>query len=231
MTKLLVSDFDNTFYVAEDYLKNIEAANNFVDRGNIFVIATGRHSQKLLKDIKSYNIKYSYLICNDGGIIFDKDLNVIYQQDIPIHLVKPIINIFGNSPHVIDWYIDTGLEITKDKNSTANGLIGRVANLNEATDILNSILLKYPEVYGYISTNWINIIEKTVSKRHAIEVINKIINIDKNDIYTIGDNINDISMSIYNSFCMKNSIDDLKKICLGEYDSVYQLINNIWKGQ
>ena len=37
--KMLVSDFDGTLYT-NDYQKNIEAVNRFVEAGNLFVINT-----------------------------------------------------------------------------------------------------------------------------------------------------------------------------------------------
>lgn len=227
MTKLLVTDFDYTLLYKNDYPKNIEKINKFVEKGNIFAIATGRHINKLLDDIKPYNIKYSYLICNDGGIIFDSKLNVIYRKDIPSKVVEPIINLYQSSPYVSDWYIDTGLFITKKIDNIANGLIGRITDTKKTKELLNNITNKYKEVHGYISEEHINITEKTVTKRKAIELISQKHNINQKDIYTIGDNINDISMSIYNSYCMDHSARELKKICKGEYDAVYKFIDDI----
>ena len=66
--KVLVSDFDNTLFT-DDYQLNIKKINEFVDKGNLFIIATGRNYNQLKSDIKGKNIKYSYLICEDGAKI------------------------------------------------------------------------------------------------------------------------------------------------------------------
>ena len=43
MKKILVSDYDQTFYIGdEDIEKNKIAVNRFRNKGNIFIIATGR---------------------------------------------------------------------------------------------------------------------------------------------------------------------------------------------
>ena len=50
MQKIIVSDFDNTFFT-DSYKKNIELVNDFVNKGNIFIIATGRPIYLLLNDL------------------------------------------------------------------------------------------------------------------------------------------------------------------------------------
>ncbi len=230
MTKILVTDFDNTFFTTNDYSKNIESVNNFADNNNVFIIATGRHINSLLSSIGRCNLNYKYLICNDGGIIFNRDLEILYQKDIPLYIVKPISDIFEEADHLKDWFIDTGLTIIKDKNSSANGIIGEITDKDKAQQLLNLITIKYPDVHGYLSNSNINITEKTVSKQKAIEWLMKKEHWEKEDIYTIGDNINDISMSVYNSYCMKNSILELKRICKKDYNAVYEMIKDIEEG-
>ena len=44
---------------------------------NKFVIATGRSIYQLRKVIDNYEIFADYYICNDGGVIFDKDFNAL----------------------------------------------------------------------------------------------------------------------------------------------------------
>lgn len=42
MKKILVSDYDNTFYINDTDIKNnIDKVNKFRNKNNIFVIATG----------------------------------------------------------------------------------------------------------------------------------------------------------------------------------------------
>ncbi|MDD2469745.1 MAG: HAD family hydrolase [Bacilli bacterium] len=230
--KLLAVDFDKTFFISQDYQKNIDYANAFIEKGNLFIIVTGRHIQSLLSDINHTTLKYHYLVCNDGGIIFDNNLNVIYQCNMPKHVVPSIVNLYKRSDCLDDWYIDTGLTITKDINSSANGIIGHIRIKEGAHKLFTEIKNNYPEIDGYVSQNWINITEKSVNKGGSLFNLSKIININEKDVYTIGDNINDLSMSNYgfNSFCMTDSIDELKYKTIKTYDSVYELIMDILKG-
>ncbi|MDD2203419.1 MAG: HAD-IIB family hydrolase [Bacilli bacterium] len=229
--KLLATDFDNTLFNKKDYHKNIKYINKFVDEGNLFVIVTGRYFDSLLKDIEGLNLKYSYLICNDGGIIFDRNLNILYRKDIPHNIANEIADIYNNSSCLSDWYIDTGTAITKDKTATVNGLIGRFNDVEKAKKLLSEIKEKYKEVDGYLSDKWINVTEKTVNKGSGIKELLYILKINESNVYTIGDDVNDISMSDYNfnSYSMSNSIIELKSKTMRSYNSVYELVMDILK--
>ncbi|MDD3048849.1 MAG: HAD hydrolase family protein [Bacilli bacterium] len=226
MRKMLISDFDHTFFTSNGLINNIAAVKNFMDKNNVFVIASGRHTQSLIKDIKSYDIPFNYLICNDGGIILDNNYNIIYQNDIPINEVPLICELFNNK-YIIDWYIDTGLTLNKNKNSPANGIIGKIDNVPYGKKLLSLIVNKCPSVHGYVTEKRVNITSKEVSKDNGIKIINNIEKIDIKNIYTIGNNINDISMSHYNSACMINSSIELIKLCKIKYKEVYFFINDI----
>lgn len=231
MKKILVSDFDNTLYVNEnDLILNISSINSFVEKGNIFIIATGRCYKDISKYTEKYNIPINYLVCNDGATIFDSNGKLIYKKDIPYNTGVQIIN-YLNSKNLIDKvYIDTGFDYTKDINNDFNGIIIRAFNKEESQKLLNDIINKFDDIHGYISDNWINITEKSVNKSSGIEVLCKMNNYDKNNIYTIGDTINDITMiKNYNSACMINSTNDLKEICTKSFNSVKEYIEYIEK--
>ena len=62
MKKILVSDYDQTFYIGdEDIEKNKIAVNRFRNKGNIFIIATGRSYEDFMGKKKQYNIRVSFV--------------------------------------------------------------------------------------------------------------------------------------------------------------------------
>lgn len=203
--KIIVSDFDNTFFDTA-FKKNIDRINKFVKDGNMFIIATGRNMQQLQHEIYDKNISCEYYICNDGAAIYDHDLNIIYRKDIKPEVVKPIFQILNSEPDILEVYIDTTNGYVTDYYRACNKLVAKPFDKINAQKLLSSILKKYPDVNGYLSENWININDKSVSKGNAIEYLKKYFNLNSNDIYTIGDNINDLSMmKKYNSFAIKNN--------------------------
>ena len=79
MVKILVADYDNTFYTDENQLyKNIECIREFQNNGNLFVISTSRSWKSMKKEIDTYKIPFDYLCCNTGGSIFDHDGDLLY---------------------------------------------------------------------------------------------------------------------------------------------------------
>ena len=74
MKKVLISDYDQTFYLNdEDIEKNKIYVEKFRKEGNIFVLATGRSYYDMQRKIEQYNIKYDYLIINHGASILDEN--------------------------------------------------------------------------------------------------------------------------------------------------------------
>jgi hypothetical protein len=227
--KILASDFDKTLFTS-DYKKNILKINEFVDKGNIFIIATGRNITHLKEDINGHNIKYEYLICNDGAIIFDKDHNVVYRKDIDPEIVKPIFDILSKDKNIMFATIDDSVNYVNNTEMPANAILGRPFDIDEAENVLSEILNKYPSVNGYTSDNWVNITDSMTSKGNAVKIIQEMLNIEKEDVYTVGDNINDISMNeIYNGYAMEDGHPELIRISKGTTTSVSNLIDLIYE--
>ncbi len=227
--KLLASDFDKTLF-DQNYILNINAVNRFVDKGNMFIIATGRHLPRLLHDIKGYTIKYSYLVCNDGGVIYDNKLNCIYKASISNETTNNIIDYIKTKLNntISDWFVDTTKVYTKDLKNDISAIILLFINKEKAEILLQDILKKFSDVDGYISDFHINLRPKGTSKANAINLIIKKEQIKKENVYTVGDHINDIEMiKEFNGYCMSISTEELKKVCKNQVNTVYELVDKI----
>lgn len=227
--KIIVSDFDNTLFNT-DINKNVEAIKRFVKNGNLFIIATGRPITYLNDDIASLDIPAEYYICNDGSIIFDKYLNVLYRKDIEPQVVEPIFNMLKEDNNIIEVFVDTSHGFISNTNGCANGIVARPFDKIKSNIILSKIVNKYPSVHGYISTNWININDATVSKSEAIKYLVETYNYKKEDIYTIGDGTNDLSMiQDFNGYTLPSGNEDVKSKTNNIVKSVYELIEILEK--
>ena len=208
--KILVSDFDGTFF-DNNYLKNIERINNFVDEGNIFVIATGRSVNNLKVDIQDYDIKYSYLICSDGASIYDSKHNNLYSCDIDRDLINPICEYLESDSNISLTLIENDNFVS---GTNANSIAGKFVDRNLAEVLLKNLKLKFPQISAYLSENYINIRNKKVSKAKSIDFLINSFDFDIENIYTVGDGINDLEMlSRFNSFTFNHVNDDLKNVC------------------
>ena len=231
MKKLLVSDYDQTFYINdEDIEKNKIAVNEFRKKGNIFIIATGRSYADFMKKKNKYNIECDYLIINHGATILDQKDNIIFNEKIPNEILESL---------KLDLHIENS-----EKNFCCSILESRVdfeyKNLTKIhvkyndSEYSNKILKKLEEKYNgcinayLVSGNSIEIISKNANKSKAIKLLSKEIEIGKGEIYTIGDGYSDIEMvKDYNGYAMKESVDELKNVALEEIDSVSDLIRKI----
>lgn len=192
---LLVTDFDGTFY-DENYEKNIELIKKYKTLD--FVIATGRNYPSLKKDLK---INCTYYICNDGGYILDNDENVLYRNYISNETVKIIYSRMLELGFN-DYFFDNIDTFSKDIIDNINKISIRIRNNNPEEDI-NYLLNGLDDVYGYISTNWINILSVDSKKSNGIDFV---LNLKKyKNIYVIGNDINDYDMlEKYNGYFITN---------------------------
>lgn len=227
--KILVSDFDNTFYTME-YNMNIEAIKEFVKNDGIFIIATGRNLNQLLNDLDGYNVPVSYYICNDGSLIYDKNFKLLYRKDIKQELVKPIFEVLDKSKFYRETLIDSGEEYILDCNHVCNKIVSRPKEYNKAKKEFEELLNQYSDITGYFSENWLNIVDVSVNKGRAIQVLQLQNNWLTDDIYTIGDNVNDITMStMYRGYAMEDGYEELKKVSIGTVKNIRELIQIIEK--
>lgn len=207
--KLLVSDYDGTFRTNIKNLKlNIEAVNKFMEAGNKFAIATARDFNSIKGEIFKYDIKYDYLICNNGLIIFDRKNNIVSKTTIKEEDIKFIYNSF----------------ISEEKLCSS-----KLFDLNGLTCVVRDILeigvkfedkasaTKYREYLEYIRANLrcdqlgkVLYIGSYSNKATAIYEIQDMENIEQEDIYTVGNSINDEEMLYeFNGFKMLKSDKEL----------------------
>lgn len=199
--KLLVSDYDYTIKPYEKspnlieriiFKKNIGSINRFIENGNKFVIATGRNTTSIQDEVKKYGINYDYLIAYNGRVIVDKNNKIIYANYIDENLYDYLIN----SGLIENSILFNEYESTENKNN----LIYIKAKLNtyeNIKELIKTLKEKYPNIkidYTYLIN--MLLIRNNFNKYLGIEKLleKEDLNIDRNDIYTVGDETNDIEM-------------------------------------
>ena len=206
--KILISDFDGTF-LDHNFEENIKFIQEFVEHGNIFIIATGRNITSLQKVICNYNIPFSYLIQNDGGIILNSTYQEIYRNDFESELCKELMVQLNNSSIFENVFCDTGYSYKKEVTNKANRIIGKIKERESANKYLKELKEIYDnKIYAYLSNNWINITSGNNDKVTAIEWLVKYNDWSKKDIYTVGDSVNDLRMlTIYHGYLVGNKLN------------------------
>ena len=228
--KILVSDYDKTFYTDEENIKiNIEKVNQFM-KTNLFVINTGRSYLDFKKKEEIYDIKYNYLVINHGASII-KNNKIIYNIPINNNFKKQIINDL-DIKYSTEIFTCSGLESRLTlENDNLTKIHIKYKNEEKAKQIYNKISNKYGNfivVYLISKGKGIEIVSKNANKGIATKEIAKLENIKKENIYTIGDDASDLEMiKNFKGYAMKNATDEIKKYALKEFDNVYELIDLI----
>ena len=228
MKKMIASDYDRTFYLNdEDIEKNKTAIERFRKEGNIFVIATGRSYYHFMKKVNKYNIDYDYAIINHGATVIDKQGNTLFNMPMNNSVINNIKNDLQLDKST-DTFCCSKLETKVPFNHKDLTKINvKYKTKNEAIKMNDQINNKYSDfVTSYnITSSSIEIISNKTDKSKTIKMLADKLGIENKNIYTIGDGYSDIQMiKDYNGYCMKESVDELKNVAKGEYNSVSNLV-------
>ncbi len=233
MRKILASDYDHTFYVNdEDIELNKKAVKRFRDAGNLFIIATGRSYMDLQKKVNAYNLVYDYAIIDHGAGIIDNEgngIDSIFIENTIIPSIKKDLRLEDSISNFCCSMFESRVDF-EHKNLTKIDV--KYKTKEEAWQVNEIINKKYGDyvISYFLTSNAIEIISNKTNKSHAIEVLAELLEIDKRNIYTIGDGYSDMEMiRDFNGYRMENSVEGLKKMTDKSVKNVAELVEIIQK--
>lgn len=233
---LISSDYDGTF---DNSLFNIRVNNlrikKFRSDGNIFMINTGRcfKNAKLVTD--QYKIPYTYLAAGDGTSLYNEKDELIYFNKLDSKMIDEYLffaqeNKLGN--------IDFLYEEEYSKRYIDCREIGSVSLTVERRDLstelreaFKELERKHPDyvfsIYYGNGVAFLTIKSKGINKTLPIRFIQDKYGIHSKDIFTIGDELNDLEMiREFNGFHVGNNPEVIRH-SLGQYRAVYQMMDDI----
>lgn len=235
MKKILISDYDGTFYQNDiDIKKNIDKVNEFRTLDNLFVLATGRSYVDLKQKIDKYEIPYDYLILNHGALLLSKDLEILKVFTLDKELVDSLLEYVSDNKDICDVILIS----TFDKNVTDTlnivKIMLKIYSYDKALEVKNYIDKSYTNIRSYLVRDeehyLVEVVSNKASKSFMIEKILEKEKILKKNVFTIGDGINDIDMiKKYNGYRVENSCEELNSITNRVIDNVSDLISRISK--
>lgn len=235
---LLSSDFDGTY---DTSIFNIRVNNiqlkEFTKNGNIFMLNTGRGFKSAKVKTDEYKIPYQYLAVGDGTALYDAKDNPMYFKVLDRNMRKNFLAFADNNGlENIDFLYPSEYS----RKFYDNRDIGSVSITIEEKDFSKEIResfealeKKHPNyefsIYYGVGVVYLGVKPPRVSKSFPIEFIKALKGIHHDNVFTIGDELNDVEMvRDYHGFHVgKNS--RVKEYSLGEYRSVYQLVEDINK--
>ena len=226
MKKIIFSDLDGTLINKEQqelHKGNFDAVKRWREKGNLFVICTGRNPIDILPTLKQADLEFDYLVLCNGASLYDKHMNCIYEKEFPLELGKEILLECSKNHEIITFYCDQNelvmQHLDKVVSIDANGVMHHditdktfeeyVQNANcfkmlcliqpEGDHFLYHYqdLLFVPhinEISWFFNKECIDIMAYGVSKGNGMKQLVEMLGIDDNRVYAIGDSFNDLSM-------------------------------------
>jgi len=235
--KLVVTDMDGTLLNP-----NHEVSPLFFDlfkklkkHNVVFVVATGRPLYGVLKKLKTI-VDDIIIVAENGGLVFNKN-KILLSTPIENTNLKLVNDLIKTIPNINTVYCTKDKAYTNSKSNKLLSLLNEyysnyeiINNSNEITDPIYKIAFYHEissEVYLYphlkqlednfkvklSTTHWVDISENDANKGFAIEMIQKLYNITKEETMAFGDYNNDIEMlkTAYFSYAMENAHPSVKE--------------------
>ncbi|MEG2789475.1 MAG: HAD family hydrolase [Romboutsia sp.] len=235
MIKYIFCDLDGTLYhngISKEDAKAIELIEN---EGIKFNIATGRIFPQAVRMIKNSINMNGYYICENGSYIYDNDDNLVFKGTIDDNIVKKVIAAYDSDEATMYFKYNGKVVLLKEdeffriytneyivdkefsNRDTYDDLVGNIGIVSQNIDELYRIESFFIEEFNdvldiyFSSEHTLNLVPKGVSKDEAIKNVCKILGANLDEIATIGDSPNDISMlkTTKHSFAMENSREEV----------------------
>ena len=223
MEKILISDYDDTLFTDEITLKsNISQIKKFRENGNLFIIATSRSLNSIMKEIEKYNIPYDYIFSNMGAGIFDSNENILYER----YIDKNDKQIIENELKKFTNLKITRYGILEDQEEESNNIVGyKIKGNAEFLKLLESNLknvLSNFNIKLHAKGEKLFLNAKANTKEDAINRLIELFPEYKNyDIVTVGDDDVDFNMiRLFDGYRMKKSSKLLT-------DNIYKVVASV----
>ncbi len=229
--KVLASDFDNTLFFrnVEGGFKeeDIQSILQFQREGNLFGMCSGRPFAGLLQPLDG-RIKPDFFIVSTGGLIIDKDYQILYGKKVPFEIANEIYETYKDEIELLPQTLSLdhvyithptsderhAIEISSMKDMEGIDIYSFSliqSTVERAEQITKEINEKYEIVDAYQNVDSIDIVYKGCSKGVGILKLKELLHIE--NIAGIGDSYNDLPMLdvVDTSFTFYTSPDVIKE--------------------
>ena len=239
MKKIFITDYDGTLFTNEEEIKeNIKKIKLLQKKDFLIVISTGRSYPSIKTQIDLYQIPCDIITCADGSIIYDNTDKIIQYFPMNSEIIEPFEKFYQDLDYdeiqfsypegYLNSLINTdkllGINVCINTRKYNNKLVKSFKKLKKRYPSYNYLAYSHPN-YSYLCVKPIE-----VSKSFAASYLQEMYHVEKENVYVIGDSSNDCEiLKDFNGVCMKDSYEDVLKICKKRYNTVSEYIDEILK--
>ncbi len=195
----------------------------------------GRSKTSVEGVIEKYNIPYDYIISNNGAVIYNKNMEKIYDKSISSNVSTKILDYLETKENIEVFLYDDddkikyhNQELLKIRIRTPYYELGQIIE-DEVNSIFKNDVIAHSAFPGMYYDNQdfviIDIVSKDAGKEKAIKKLLEILNIEKEQVVTVGDGRNDIKMiKEYNGYSMETAEEEAKKSASKIFESIAELL-------
>lgn len=253
--KIFASDYDGTIKVKGIVSENnIEALKEWKKAGNVFGIVTGRSSGSMMAEIDEYKYDLDFIVCNNGGVIFDASKTLLKTFEMDFEVVQQLIDdirkmnvncfVLNDGSHRAKEVVCNEEEDYKYGGYSSNVSVDDmlaikkinqiVISVNDddyAKEIAKGINEKYKgKIEAYPNVNCVDIVPYQVSKATGLQFIEEHLGYPKEDIYVMGDALNDLSMlQVYKGATLPHGFVELKEAGIPVFEDVASYLRQLLK--
>ncbi len=236
--KIAASDFDGTISFFEKGIprENLDAIHKWQEAGHKFGLVTGRNLGLAKHGLSGYDLKPDFFVCLNGASAFDGNENLLYEALITPDILKKLldtsaarlsrrigflqsIDSYGYVRRISpEDYFFKNLPIQSINESEMLN-VHRVAQISlvadspeSAIDVVNDIHEKFPnQLCAAANGKYIDINPSGIDKGTGLFRLLKCMEWQDAEVFTIGDNLNDIPMlQKFQGFTIESATDAAK---------------------
>lgn len=247
--KILFSDFDGTLYVNSTVSEADRAAlQRWRAAGNLFAMASGRQISALRDHLAQENVEWDYLLCLNGAEAYDRDEQLLFETTIDINLLpdlyRTIVQDDGwanvcygpradrvktdncsdyntDHAHYPESHLDTFTRFTQ--------ICTAMPTDAEAPAVKKRVMDRFGDyVCAELNGRCIDVNARGVSKASGISKMISQLGISEDDVYTVGDNFNDLCMlTAFNGFAVAHAPEEVRKQSKHTVKNIAEMIDQI----
>lgn len=226
--KLLASDFDGTIGSGERLAGDVAGVKAFREAGNLFGLVSGRNADSLRFVCRRAGLAEDFRLSDSGGVCYKGD-ELLFAAMNDEKLMAPLASfLLEKGTTIVSVNRIDGADLLYQRNAAGEETVnipqsqwksrpfsqmcGYFGSEEASHAVARELEERFPDLRALPNWGCLDIVPRGRDKAVGILQLAEALGVDREDIFVVGDNFNDIAMlDAFNSFVVENACDEVKK--------------------